>query len=410
MDRILTTHVGSLIRPADLVPFVRAVEHGEPYDESAFAAVLRAAVADVVRRQAEVGIDIVDDGEMGKVSWITYLYDRVSGIEARIVPLGGKNILPPTLDREAFGEYYEGHDIAQAREVVDETSDAEHAEGAAGGTESGGVGKLWVCTGPIRYDGTALEIDIANLKAGLEGVDVVDAFLPVVAPASVYWLENEYYDSDEEFVFAVADALHEEYARIVDAGFILQVDDAVLWHKYGTIRVSGGTPDDYRRWASVRVEALNHALRGIPPERVRYHICTGSGHGPHTIDPNLTDVLEFVLAVNARTILLEQANARHEHEWRVWEEVELPDDKVLAPGVVTHHTEMVEHPELVAQRLVRLAKIVGRERVVASTDCGFAQMAPRRRVPEWTQWAKLEALVEGARLASRELWGKDGEG
>ena len=405
MDRILTTHVGSLIRPADLVPFVRAVEHGEPYDESAFAAVLRAAVADVVRRQAEVGIDIVDDGEMGKVSWITYLYDRVSGIEARIVPLGGKNILPPTLDREAFGEYYEGHDIAQAREVVDETSDAEHAEGAAGGTESGGVGKLWVCTGPIRYDGTALEIDIANLKAGLEGVDVVDAFLPVVAPASVYWLENEYYDSDEEFVFAVADALHEEYARIVDAGFILQVDDAVLWHKYGTMRLLGQTATDYRNWAEPRIEALNRALAGIPPERVRYHVCCGSWHGAHTHDPLLADVIDLVLKVNAHGYLIEQGNARHEHEWEMWETVDLPDEKILIPGVVTHHTQMVEHPELVAQRLVRLANLVGRERVIAGTDCGFAQGAFTRRVPVWTQWAKLQALAEGARIASRQLWG-----
>jgi 5-methyltetrahydropteroyltriglutamate--homocysteine methyltransferase len=196
-----------------------------------------------------------------------------------------------------------------------------------------------------------------------------------------------------------------EYRRIVDAGFMLQVDDAVLWHKYGTVRLSGGSVEDYRAWADLRVEALNHALAGIAPERVRYHVCTGSGHGPHTIDPSLRDVVEFVLRVNARALLIEQGNARHEHEWHVWEDVALPDDKILVPGVVTHHTQMVEHPELVAQRLVRLADLVGRERVMAGTDCGFAQMATVRRVPEWTQWAKLQSLAEGARLASVELWG-----
>jgi 5-methyltetrahydropteroyltriglutamate--homocysteine methyltransferase len=235
-------------------------------------------------------------------------------------------------------------------------------------------------------------------------VDVVDAFLPVVAPASVYWLQNEHYATEEELVYAVADALHEEYAAIVEAGFLVQVDDAVLMHEYDTILARGGSAEDYRRWARLRVDALNHALDGIPEERVRYHVCFGSWHGPHAFDPPLADVIDLVLAVNARYYLIEQANPRHEHEWRLWEDVELPEGKVLVPGVVTHHTNVVEHPELVAERLVRIAGLVGRERVIAGTDCGFAQSAPVQRVHPSIQWAKLEALAEGARLATERLW------
>jgi 5-methyltetrahydropteroyltriglutamate--homocysteine methyltransferase len=229
-------------------------------------------------------------------------------------------------------------------------------------------------------------------------------FLPVLAPASAYWLENEYYATEDEFVYALADALREEYRRIADAGVLLQVDDAVLWHMYGTMRLKGQSADDYRRWAIPRVEALNHALDGIAPEAVRYHVCCGSWHGAHAFDPGLADVLDLVLQVNAHAYLIEQANARHEHEWEIWKTLELPEDKILVPGVITHHTEMVEHPRLVAERLVRLADIVGRERVMAGADCGFAQGAMTRRVPLWTQWAKLGALVEGARIASGRLW------
>ncbi len=264
--------------------------------------------------------------------------------------------------------------------------------------------RRYYCTGPLVYDSSALERDIANLKVALEGVDVVDAFLPVVAPASTYWLENEYYASEEEFVFALADALHEEYQRIVEAGFLLQVDDAVLVHEYDSILSLGGSVEDYRSWAELRVEATNHALRGLPVERIRYHVCHGSWHGPHVFDPPLAEVIDLVLKVNARYYLIEQANPRHEHKWRLWEEVDLPDDKVLVPGVVTHHTNVVEHPELVAERLVRLANVVGRERVMGGTDCGFAQGAFLRRVHPTIQWAKLEALAEGARLATRRLW------
>jgi 5-methyltetrahydropteroyltriglutamate--homocysteine methyltransferase len=394
-DRILTTHTGSLIRPAEVL------ELGESRAGTDPEAVLSAAVADVVRKQAEAGIDIVDDGEMGKSSWITYLYERLSGIEPRMVPLEGISILPPSRDRQAFPEFYAELDVefaraARSRVQVSEGSDADAPTA---------VGKLWFCTGPIAYDPAALQRDVVRLRAALTDVDVVDAFLPVVAPASVYWLRNEYYPSEDELVFAVADALHEEYAAIVDAGFLLQVDDAVLMHEYDSILSEGGSVDDYRRWATLRVDALNHALRGIPPERVRYHVCFGSWHGPHMYDPPLADVIDLILAVNAGYYLIEQANSRHEHEWRLWEEVALPDDKVLVPGVVTHHTNVVEHPELVAERLVRLAGLVGRDRVMAGTDCGFAQSAGVRRVHPSIQWAKLAALAEGARLATSRLWG-----
>ena len=385
MDRILTTHVGSLLRPPELVEPLRRAERGEAYDDVRFGEQLRRVVGDTVRRQAEIAIDVVGDGEMSKVGWIAYFYDRVSGIEPKVVPRE-ESPYPPGIDPDAN---------AGVRGLyVDYRTWGEDA------TE----GVTWVCTGPISYDPTTLERDIDNLRAGLEAVDVVDAFIPAVAPGSVYWLRNEHFPTEEEFLYAFADALHEEYTRIVDAGFVLSVDDAVLWHKYATIKLTGGSVEDYRRWAEPRIDALNYALRGIPEDRVRYHICSGSNHGPHTHDADLREIIDLVLRVNARYYLIEQGNARHEHEWRIWEDVELPAQKIVVPGVVTHQTEMVEHPELVAQRLVRLARLVGRDRVMAGTDCGFAQEASTRRVPVWTQWAKLESLVAGARRASEELW------
>jgi 5-methyltetrahydropteroyltriglutamate--homocysteine methyltransferase len=394
LERILTTHVGSLIRPDALTVALRARERGDAYDPAALEQQLEQAVRDVVATQAETGLDVIDDGEMGKVSWITYIYGRVGGISPRTVAAAEPK-LPEGLDPEAHGPslglYTDYMPVA--------------ADGGEHGAEARRMGIAWVCDGPITYDESGVEKDIAHLAAALEDVDVEDAFIPAVAPASVYWIKNEFYASDEEFVFALADALRVEYRRIVDAGIMVHVDDAVLWHMCGTIKLNGGTHEDYRRWARLRVDALNYALEGISPDRVRYHICSGSDHAAHTQDPPLQDVIEFVLQVNARYLLIEQGNARHEHEWRIWEDVRLPDDKVIVPGVVTHQTQMVEHPELVCQRLVRLAKLLGRERIMAGTDCGFAQSASTRRVPVWTQWAKLQALVDGARLASRQLWG-----
>jgi 5-methyltetrahydropteroyltriglutamate--homocysteine methyltransferase len=404
MERILSTHAGSLIRPDELLRFLAAVERGEDVGAGGrYGDTLRTVVADVVARQIEAGIDVVDDGEMGKASWITYLYERLSGLEAR--PLAGAGtVMPPSRDRDAFPATYavlDAHDEEITRESF----------AVYGGDEQAHNGDIsWVCTGPLRYDRTAIERDIGNLKAALAGRGGIAGFLPVVAPASAYWLENEHYDDEAEFLFALADALHEEYCAIVESGLILQVDDAVLMHECDTMLSRGQSVDDYRRWAEIRVQALNHALRGLPEEQIRYHVCWGSWHGPHAYDPPLRDVVDLILQVNAGAYLIEQANPRHEHEWHVWEEVRLPEGKKLVPGVVTHHTNVVEHPELVADRLVRLANVVGRENVIAGTDCGFAQGAFIRRVHPEVQWAKLAALAEGARLASDRLWGRRASG
>jgi 5-methyltetrahydropteroyltriglutamate--homocysteine methyltransferase len=401
VERILATHTGSLIRPPELLAFLAAKERGKPFDEAAYAECLRDAVADVVRRQVEAGIDVVDDGEMGKASWITYLYERVSGLELRPVELEGASMLPPSRDRQAFPGAY------AALDALDEAATRESNYAASEGVadeEDGAAGARavsWVCTGPLRYDRTALDRDIANFKAALDEHDGIEAFLPVVAPASAYWLKNEYYDSEEEFVFALADALHVEYEAIVDAGLLLQVDDAVLMHEADTMMSRGESFEDYRRWAELRVRALNHALQGLPEERVRYHVCWGSWHGPHAFDPPLRDVVDLVLDVHAGFYAIEQANPRHEHEWRLWEDVKLPEGKILIPGVAGHSSDFVEHPELVAERLVRYARLVGRENVVAGTDCGLGERVGHPSLV----WAKFQAMAEGARLATRQLWG-----
>ena len=418
MQRIQVTHAGSLIRPPELLAFLSAVDHGRASTDSVeYQAALARAVAYVVRRQAETGIDLIDDGEMGKATWITYLYERTSGLESRPLTGNFSSILPASRDRQNFpGAYREldmlEHDAtirirSEASAPPVETAEAGAAD-AADAEDKGPVGAVtWVCTGPMSYDRTAIDRDLVNFKVALEGAgqDISETFMPVVAPASAYWLANEYYKSDEEFVYAIADVLHEEYAAIIESGAFLQVDDAVLMHEADTMLSRGQSWEDYRAWARVRVDALNHALRGLPEDRIRYHVCFGSWHGPHAYDPPLRDSIDLVLAVNAKYYLMEQANPRHEHEWKLWEDLELPEGKVLVPGVVTHHTNVVEHPELVAQRLIRLANVVGRDRVMGGTDCGFAQGAFMHRVHEEIQWAKLASLVEGAEIASRHLWG-----
>ena len=357
----------------------------------------------MVRRQVETGVDIIDDGEMGKATWITYLYERTTGLESRPLDGGFATTLPASRDRQNFPGAYREIDLLEREATIRIRTEAGSKDDD---TASRGAA-AWVCTGPMAYDRAAIDRDLANFKVALEGSgrDISETFLPVVAPASAYWLANEYYKTDEEFVYALADVLHEEYRAIIESGALLQVDDAVLMHEADTMLSRGQSWEEYRAWARLRVDALNHALRGLPEDRIRYHICFGSWHGPHAYDPPLRDSVDLVLAVNAKYYLMEQANPRHEHEWRIWEDVPLPDGKVLVPGVVTHHTNVVEHPELVAQRLVRLAGVVGRERVMGGTDCGFAQGAFMHRVHEEIQWAKLASLVEGARIASRELWG-----
>ncbi|MGH3249526.1 MAG: cobalamin-independent methionine synthase II family protein [Trebonia sp.] len=410
MDRIPVTHAGSLIRPQELLAFLSAVDHGRASTDSVeYEAALAKAVAYAVRRQVETGVDVIDDGEMGKSTWITYLYERTAGLEAR--PLNGNfsSILPASRDRQHFPGAYRELDRLEHDATIRIRADAGGPAAAAGeeGPRAPSGAVSWVCTGPMTYDRAAIDRDLANFKVALEGSgkDISGTFLPVVAPASAYWLANEYYKTDEEFVYALADVLHEEYKAILDSGAFLQVDDAVLMHEADTMASRGQSWEDYRAWARLRVDALNHALRGLPEDRIRYHICFGSWHGPHAYDPPLRDSVDLVLAVNAKYYLMEQANPRHEHEWKIWEDVPLPDGNVLVPGVVTHHSIVVEHPELVAQRLIRLADVVGRERVMGGTDCGFAQGAFMHRVHEEIQWAKLASLVEGAAIASRELWG-----
>jgi 5-methyltetrahydropteroyltriglutamate--homocysteine methyltransferase len=415
MERIPVTHAGSLIRPQELLAFLSAVDHGRASTDSVeYRAALARAVAYAVRRQVETGVDVIDDGEMGKSTWITYLYERTSGLEARPLVGNFSSILPASRDRQNFPGAYRELDLLEHDATIRIRAEAGGQEPGtreeASRAPSGAV--TWVCTGPMTYDRTAIDRDLVNFKVALEGTgkDISETFMPVVAPASAYWLANEHYPTDEEFVYALADVLHEEYQAIIESGAFLQVDDAVLMHEADTMLSRGQSWEDYRAWARLRVEALNHALRGLPEDRIRYHVCFGSWHGPHAYDPPLRDSIDLVLAVNAKYYLMEQANPRHEHEWKIWADVPLPDGKVLVPGVVTHHTNVVEHPELVAQRLVRLANVVGRERVMGGTDCGFAQGAFMHRVHEEIQWAKLASLVEGARIASRELWGAKADG
>jgi 5-methyltetrahydropteroyltriglutamate--homocysteine methyltransferase len=382
-DRILTTHVGSLIRPATLQEFLRAKQAGKPHDQAAYAKCLQDSVAEVVRKQAAVGVDVVSDGEFGKsISWSQYVLERLSGFERRPIKPGA-NPFTRGVDRERFAEFYSELD---AREGVATTVEA-------------------VCTGPISYSGQVeLERDIENFKSALKGVKVAEAFLPVAAPASVIPdRKNEYYKSDEELIRAIGAAMRTEYRMIIDAGFVLQLDDARAAVTYDRM-VPPASFADYRKWLALQVEVLNEAIAGLPVDRIRYHVCWGSWPGPHTTDVALKDIIDLILEMKVGAFVIEGANPRHEHEWRVWQSAKLPPGKVLIPGVISHATNVVEHPELVAERIVRLAQLVGRENVIAGTDCGFAQGPFHRRVHPSIMWAKLGALVDGARLASAELW------
>jgi 5-methyltetrahydropteroyltriglutamate--homocysteine methyltransferase len=383
-NRILTTHVGSLIRPPALQDFLRAKQAGKPYDRAAYETCLTQSVAEVVHKQAEVGIDVVSDGEFGKsISWSQYVLERLSGFERRPIKPGGGNPFTRGVDREHFAEFYAELD---AREGVATTVEA-------------------VCVGPISYTGQSeLARDIANFKAALKDVNVEQAFLPVAAPASVIPdRKNEYYKSEEELIRAIGAAMRTEYRLIIDAGFILQLDDARAAVTYDRM-VPPASFADYRKWLAMQVDVLNEAIAGLPADRIRYHVCWGSWPGPHTTDVALKDIVDLILGMKVGAYVIEGANPRHEHEWRVWESAKLPADRLLIPGVISHATNVVEHPELVAERIVRLARLVGRENVLAGTDCGFAQGPFHRRVHPSIMWAKLGALVEGAKLASAELW------
>jgi len=378
-DRILTTHVGSLIRPPELLAASKAARTEGGDAEARYEELLPRLVAEAVTKQAETGIDIVNDGEYGKSSWAAYVLERLTGFEIR------RDQLRPVV--------WMGRDAVRFRDAV-----RQEMPSAIDGRP------VEACIGPITYRDTgAIERDCANLKAALAGASVAEAFVTAVAPASTaYDGVNEYYKNEHDYIYAIAEALRHEYRAIHAAGLLVQVDDAVLANMYDHLVQQ--SPAKYREWANLRVEALNHALEGIPEDRVRYHVCFGSWHIPHTADAPLENIVDLVLKVRAQAYSIEAANVRHEHEWRVWERTKLPAGKILIPGVVTHHTTTVEHPQLVADRIVRYAKLVGRENVIAGTDCGFAQGEAYQRVHPTVMWAKFESLAEGARLASRMLW------
>jgi 5-methyltetrahydropteroyltriglutamate--homocysteine methyltransferase len=383
-NRILTTHVGSLIRPAKLLEFVGQRHQGRSIDSAAYAQVLKESVAQIVREQAEHGVDVVSDGECGKmISWSQYVLERMSGFERRP---SATDPYAKGADRERFAEFYAELDARDAR---------------------AGVSFQPVVTGPIAYTGQKeLQADIDNFKAALKGTKVTEGFLPVVATASVVPdRKNEYYKTEEECVEAISNAMAVEYKMIADAGLLVQVDDARAAVTYDRM-VPPKTFRDYRKWVAMHVEAQNHSLRDVPEEKIRYHVCWGSWPGPHTTDVPLKDIVDLILKVKAGAYVIEGANPRHEHEWSVWKDVKLPRGKVLIPGVISHATNVVEHPELVAERIMRYASVVGRENVIASTDCGFAQGPFHRRVHPSIQWAKLDALAAGSKIASKALWRK----
>ena len=380
--RILTTHVGSLIRPPDLRVFIQARQSGKDYDKKAYADCLRSSVASVVRRQREAGIDVPSDGEFGKaISWSQYALTRLSGFERR--PIVGQNLFTTGADRARFAEFYAEMDAQDPPNTNMES----------------------VCVGPIKYTGhDELRMDIDNFRAALRDNPAEEAFLPVAAVSSVIPDRRDlHYKSRQECDVAIAEAMREEYKQIVDAGLLVQLDDAraaVTWDRMSP----NSSFADYMKWLEGQVEIINHSLEGVPEDRVRYHVCWGSWPGPHTTDVAFKDIAALVLKIKAGAFVIEGANPRHEHEWSVWKDVKLPAGKVLIPGVVSHATNIVEHPELVAERVCRYAGLVGRENVIAGTDCGFAQGPLLRRVHPSIMWAKLEALAEGARIASKRLW------
>jgi 5-methyltetrahydropteroyltriglutamate--homocysteine methyltransferase len=372
--RMLTTFVGSLARPQELID----LSPPNVVDDAHRLDVLRQSVADVVHKEAEIGVDVISDGEFGKSNWQSYIMDRISGYTATAVPPHKWSYIGQ--DLETFAEFYKETrpELFQMR-------------------------TRWVCDAPIEYDDTQITRDIANFKAALRGVNIEEPFMPVIAPGSVALDdENRYYPNDGAYVQAIAEALKQEYRAIIDAGFLLQVDDAAIANMHDLLSLDG--EDKYLKWVESRIEALNYALEGIPEDRVRYHLCWGSWHGPHTTDVPLRTIVRIILKARTRAFSVEAANPRHEHEWQVWEDVKLPEGKVLIPGVITHRTPVVEHPDVVAMRIVRYANVVGRENVIASSDCGFAQGTRTQRVHPTIAWAKLESLVEGAKRATRTLW------
>jgi 5-methyltetrahydropteroyltriglutamate--homocysteine methyltransferase len=398
-SHILTSHAGSLPRPDSLIEANRARQAGETDDEAGFQSVLRQAVVDVVARQQKAGITVPGDGEFGKSmgqkvnygAWWSYSFNRLGGLSPdgpKLFDLPAVRSSPGNVVLTSFADRRDRERFKAA--YSDPTS----------GVGAGGGGASWpVCVGPVTYTGhDAIAADIANFRAGLDAAGETEGFMTSVGPASAARIANAYYATDDEFVWACAEAMHHEYKAIVDAGLILQIDDPSIAESWDQINPEPSVAD-YQRYTMRNVEALNHALRGLPADRVRFHLCWGSWHGPHTTDIEMRDIVNVMLAINAGGYSFEAANVRHEHEWTVWQDVKLPDGKVIIPGVVSHATNVVEHPELVAQRIMRFAESVGRENVIAATDCGLGG-----RIHADIAWAKLEALSAGARIASNSLW------
>jgi 5-methyltetrahydropteroyltriglutamate--homocysteine methyltransferase len=397
-DHILTSHVGSLPRPDELIAANRARETGEALDEGAFRATLSAAVMEAVRHQHELGIDVPGDGEFGKVmgqrvnygSWWRYSWQRLAGIEP-----GAQTLYEMAPQRSRPGEIV----LTSFGDRRDRTQFAAAYNDPESGITTGPRPPAPVCVAPLAYAGHDLiKADIATFKGALQAAGIAEGFMTAVAPGSCSRIGNRYYKTEEKFLYACADAMREEYQAIVEAGVILQLDDPALAENWDMVNPE---PDiaDYRKFTARLIEALNHAIRGLPPERIRLHLCWGSWHGPHVTDIPMRDIIEIVLTANVGAISFEAGNVRHEHEWRVWQDVKLPDDKLILPGVVSHATNVVEHPELVADRILRFAGLVGRERVIASTDCGLGG-----RIHPQIAWAKLETLAQGAALATKQLW------
>jgi 5-methyltetrahydropteroyltriglutamate--homocysteine methyltransferase len=377
-DRIITSHAGSLPRPEDLRKLVADEEAGVAVERDKLEQRIKSSVAEVVRKQVECGIDVVNDGEESKSNFTNYIRQRLSGIEARELQPGARPATITGRDETEFREYFGTRPLF------------------------GSAFRPVACTGPIGYIGQdAVAADVANLKAALQGVNAGEAFLPAIAPGTIeHWLHNEYYANDEDFLSAIADALHEEYKAIIDGGFVLQIDDPDLPDGF-QMHPDMDVPA-YRKFASLRVDAMNRALRGLPMDRVRLHVCWGSYKGPHKFDIALADIIDLIFTVNAECYSIEASNPRHDHEWRVFETVKLPAGKSLMPGVIGHASDFIEHPELVAQRLVRYAKLVGRENVIAGTDCGIGTRVGHPNIC----WEKFKAMAEGARIATKELWAR----
>jgi 5-methyltetrahydropteroyltriglutamate--homocysteine methyltransferase len=398
---MLTTHAGSLPRPDDLIELNRARQAGESSDEDAYQARLAAAVTEVVRRQRAAGIEIPGDGEFGKAmgqrvnygAWWSYSFQRLGGLEL------GMELYRIPAQRSTHGRVRLTSFSDRRDRALFAAAYADPDSGVS--TNRGGPGmRLPVCRGPITYTGgEAIRADIAHMKAALDAAGVAEGFMTSIAPGSASRIGNEYYRTEEELIYACAEAMREEYRAILEAGLILQLDDPSIAENWDMINPAP-TVEEYRALSMIRVEALNHALRGLPEERIRFHLCWGSWHGPHVTDIPLRDIVDVMLAVRCGAYSFEAGNVRHEHEWKVWQEVKLPAGKLLIPGVVSHATNVVEHPELVADRLARFARLVGPERVIAGTDCGLGG-----RIHPDIAWAKLETLAQGAGLASRQLYG-----